>query len=114
MINIYLLLLFGCTFFSAISQILLKRSADMEHKNWIREYLNWRVITAYSIYAVVLLLNIWAFTKVDMKYGAVIDTFTYVFVMVLSILLLRENIPKGRIVGNLIIMAGVIIYTLAP
>lgn len=113
MINWYLVLLFSCTLFSAISQLLLKRSADMEHENWIREYLNWRVITAYSIYAIVLLLNIWAFTQVDLKYGAVIDTFTYVFVMVLSIWFLHEKIPKGRVFGNLIIMAGVIIYTLA-
>lgn len=114
MTNIFILLLFGCTFFSAISQILLKQSADMEHKNWIREYLNWRVITAYTIYAAVLLLNIWAFTQVDLKYGAVIDTFTYVFVMLLSIVMLHEKIPKGRIVGNIIIMIGVIIYTIAP
>ena len=112
MINIYLLILFGCTFFSAISQILLKRSADIEHENWIKEYLNWRVITAYSIYAIVLLLNIWAFTKVDLKYGAVIDTFTYVFVMLLSIALLHEKIPKGRVIGNILIMIGVIVYTL--
>lgn len=114
MINWYLVLLFSCTLFSAISQLLLKRSADMEHENWIREYVNWRVITAYTIYAAVLILNIWAFTKVDLKYGAVIDTFTYVFVMLLSMTFLHEHIPKGRIIGNIIIMAGVLIYTLAP
>lgn len=108
------MLLFGCTFFSAISQILLKRSANIEHENWIREYLNWRVITAYAIYAIVLLLNIWAFTKLDMKYGAVVDTFTYVFVMLLSRLILKEHISKGRMAGNILIMIGVIVYTIAP
>lgn len=112
MINIYILLLFACTFFSAVSQILLKKSADIDHGSWIREYLNWRVITAYSIYAIVLLLNIWAFTKIDLKYGAVIDTFTYVFVMLLSIMVLHEKIPKGRVLGNILIMIGVIVYTL--
>ena len=112
MINIYILLLFACTFFSAVSQILLKKSADIDHGSWIREYLNWRVITAYSIYAIVLLLNIWAFTKIDLKYGAVIDTFTYVFVMLLSMTVLHEKIPKGRVLGNILIMIGVIVYTL--
>ena len=114
MINWYLVLLFSCTLFSATSQLLLKQSANIEHENWIREYVNWRVITAYGIFAVVLLLNIWAFTKVDLKYGAVIDTCTYVFVMLLSMTFLHEKIPTGRIIGNAIIMAGIIIYTLAP
>ena len=59
-----------------------------------------------------LLANTYAYTKVDMKYGAVIDTFSYVFVMLLSWLLLKERFSKGQLVGNLIIIAGVLIYTL--
>ena len=47
-----------------------------------------------------------------MKYGAVIDTFSYVFVMVLSYLLLKEKFNKGQLIGNLIIISGVLIYTL--
>ena len=33
--------------FSAVSQILLKQSANEEHASALREYLNWRVIVAY-------------------------------------------------------------------
>ena len=32
-----------CTMFSAVSQILLKQSANEEHASALREYLNWRV-----------------------------------------------------------------------
>ena len=60
----------------------------------------------------VLLLNTYAYTKVDMKYGAVIDTFSYVFVMVLSYLILKEKFTKGQLIGNLIIITGVMVYTL--
>ena len=81
--NNYMWLLFIGTFFSAFSQLLLKQSANKTYKNPIFEYLNWRVILSYGIFAAVLFLNTYAYTKVDMKYGAVIDTFTYVFVMVL-------------------------------
>lgn len=108
----YLLLMFAGTFFTAVSQVLLKQSAKEEHKSWIFEYLNWRVITAYGIAFTVLFLNTYAYTKVDMKYGAVIDTFSYVFVMVLSYLLLKEKFNKGQLIGNLIIISGVLIYTL--
>lgn len=108
----YLLLMFAGTFFSAVSQILLKQSSGKTYKNVIFEYLNWRVIVAYGISFSVLLLNTYAYTKVDMKYGAVIDTFSYVFVMVLSYLILKEKFTKGQLIGNLIIITGVMVYTL--
>ena len=110
--NKYLVMIFIATFFSAISQILLKKSANQTHKNVIFEYLNWRVILAYFIFFAVLMVNTVAYTKIDMKYGPVIDTCTYVSVMLLSLLILKEKFKKGRLIGNLIIIIGVIIYTM--
>lgn len=108
----YLLLMFGATFFSAASQVLLKQSAGKKHKSVIYEYLNWRVIVAYGISFAVLLVNTYAYTVVPMKYGAVIDTFTYVFVMALSYLILKEHFSRGQLIGNLIIITGILVYTL--
>ena len=110
--NIYLIILFVATFFSAGSQVLLKQSARREYDKWIYEYLNWRVITAYAIAFGVLFINTWAFTKVDMRYGSVIDTFTYVFVMLLSFFLLKEKFNAKQLLGNLLIICGVLVYTL--
>ena len=95
-----------CTMFSAVSQILLKQSANEEHASALREYLNWRVIVAY------LILNTYAYTQVDLKYGPVLDTFTYVFVLLLSFGVLKEKVSKGKLIGNLIIILGVLVYTL--
>ena len=108
----YMLILFATTFFTAFSQVLMKQSAQIKHKSWIYEYLNWRVITAYGIAFAVLFANTWAYTGVDMRFGPVIDTFTYVFVMIFSFVLLKEHFTKGQLIGNLIIIAGVLIYTL--
>ena len=107
-----MLLMLAGTFFSASSQILLKQSANTEHKSGIYEYLNWRVLAAYAIFFGVLLLNTYAYTRVPYKYGSVIDTFTYVFVLLLSRFLLKEKITTGKFVGNLIIIAGILIYSL--
>lgn len=101
-----------CTVFSAVSQILLKQSANQEHESALKEYLNWRVVTAYMIFGSVLLVNTYAYTQVDMKYGPVLDTFTYVFVLILSWLVLKEKITRGKLIGNLLIVAGVLIYTM--
>lgn len=110
--RLFMLIMFGCTFFSAISQVLLKQSANKTYSHPIYEYLNWRVIVAYGMFFGVLLTNTYAYTRVEMKYGPVIDTFTYVFVLILSIGVLKEKINKGKLIGNLIIILGIIIYTL--
>ena len=112
--NRYILLMFGLTFFSAFSQLLLKLSSNEKHETQIQEYLNSKVITAYIIYAAVLLLNTWAYTKVSLKYGPVIDTFTYVFVLLLSVSVLKEKVSGWKLAGNLLIIAGVLLYTLEP
>ena len=102
----------GGTFFTAVSQILLKQSSNIKYQNKIREYLNFRVILSYGIFFLILLLNTWCYTKVEMRYGPVIDTAAYVFVLLLSRLILKEKFTKGKILGNLIIIAGILIYTL--
>lgn len=110
--RLFMLLMLSGTFFSAISQILLKQSANMEYKNPLREYLNWRVILAYGIFFSVLLLNTYCYTKVDMRFGPVIDTAAYIFVLIFSKAILKEKITKGKLLGNLIIVIGILIYTL--
>lgn len=112
--NKYMLLMFIATFFTAFSQLLLKLSAGEKHEKPIQEYLNAKVITAYLIFAAVLLLNTYAFTKVDLKYGAVIDAFTYVFVLILSRVVLGERFSGWKLAGNVIIVAGIVVYTLQP
>ena len=102
----------GGTFFTAVSQILLKQSSNIKYENKIREYLNFRVILSYGMFFLILLLNTWCYTTVEMRYGSVIDTAAYVFVLLLSRLILKEKITKGKILGNLIIITGILIYTL--
>lgn len=109
--EVCLFLMFAGTFFTAVSQVLLKQSANRTYKSPIREYLNWRVMLSYFIFFCVLLVNTYAFTQVEMKYGTVIDAFSYVFVMLLSYTLLKEKFSKGRLIGNLIIIVGILIYT---
>ncbi len=112
--NRYVLLMFLLTFFSAVSQLLLKLSANEKHEGRFGDYLNWKVITAYIIFALVLLLNTYAYTKVNLKYGPVIDTFTYVFVLLLSVMVLREKLTRWKLLGNVMIIAGVLLYALEP
>ena len=110
--NPFLLIMVAGAFLTAISQLLLKESANQEHTSFLREYLNWRVILAYGIFFGVLLANTYAYTKVDMKYGSIIDTLAYVFVFALSVLVLKERVTRRKLIGNLLIVAGILIYSL--
>ena len=106
-----LLLLFG-SFLTAVSQILLKASANRQHKKSIYRFLNWRVIVSYMIFFGVLLLNIYIYTGIDLKYGSIINASSYLFVIVLSALIFKDRISLNKIIGNLLILSGIIIYTI--
>lgn len=106
-------LMFGSAFLSAVSQLLLKQSADLPHASPIRAYWNGRVLSAYAIFAVTVFVNIWAFRSLDYKYGEVLLTSSYGFVLVLSRLVLRERITGAVFCGNLLIALGIAVYLFA-
>ena len=103
------ILLFG-VLISSISQILLKKSADKQYESKIREYLNFRVIFAYSIFFAATLCSVVAYTKIPLSLGPVLESTGYGFVALLSWLFLKEKISKQKIIGLAIIIIGVFIY----
>ena len=106
---IVILGIFAC----ACSQILLKESADKNPKGWIREMLNWRVAVAYAIFFGSLLINITAMSKgVNLKDLPILESLGYIFVPVLSYLILKEKISKATIISMFLILSGIIVFYL--
>lgn len=104
----YILVVAGI-FASACSQLLLKRSADREHKSWLRSMLNWRVITAYGIFFCSLFINITAMSRgVNLKDMPIQESLGYVFVPLLSYIVLKEKITKRTIVSIVLILIGIV------
>lgn len=97
---------------TAFSQIILKKSADRKYKSVFFEYLNPYVIFSYVCYIGVLVLNVFIYTKVDYRFGVVINSMSTVFVMLLSHIILKEVITKRRIIGNVIIVCGILAFML--
>lgn len=97
---------------SSLSQILLKKSAQKEKKSVLQEYLNPYVIGGYGITGFCMLLMIYAYRGMPFKYGAVLESLTYLYIMILSKLLLKERLTKKKVIGNIIIVIGVIIFSL--
>lgn len=106
-----LIFLFG-VFVSSVSQILLKKSAQKEYPNKLKEYLNARVIFAYIIFFGATLCSILAYTVIPLSLGPIIESAGYIFVAVLSWLFLKEKISKQKMLGISIIIIGIVIFSL--
>ena len=106
-----LILLFGFLV-SAIAQILLKKSAQKEYASKIEEYLNTYVIISYAIFFGATLCTVIAYKKVDLSFGPILGTTEYIFVAVLSRLVLKEHISIRKIIGLGVIIAGIVVFAL--
>ena len=111
-ISIYYLFMLSAVVLAAFAQILLKKGALKKHKSILFEYLNPHVICGYGIMMAGMLLNVLAYRKVEYKNGPVIASLGFLFVMVLSWFFFKEKITKKKLIGNLIILVGILIFYL--
>lgn len=106
----YVMIYLAGVFFSAVSQILLKKEAVREHKNFLAEYLNFRVIFSYAVFFGCTLLSMLAYRGIPMNWGPVLETTGYVFVTVLGAIFLGERITRKKVIALAVIIAGILIY----
>lgn len=99
-------------FISSCSQILLKLSAEEEYDNIIKEYINWKVIIAYSILLCSSFLTIYAYKMVPLSLGVVLEASAYLYVAVLGFFVLHEKIGKKGATGMLLVLIGIVISSI--
>ena len=98
---------------SAFSQVLLKKSAsDSKNSSFIKQYLNIRVIGAYAIFVIATLLSIYAYKVIPITLGAILGTLEYGLVAFLSYIFFKEKLSTRQIIGILLIVAGIIVYSI--
>lgn len=98
---------------AGFAQIILKKFANSEKsKKTLKRFLNFRIIIAYSIMLVATLLNVFALRYMELKLASVIDALSYIWVPLLSWLLLKEKITQNNIIGCGIIILGIIIFSI--
>lgn len=95
---------------ASISQILLKKSAQKEYPSLLKEYLNPYVIIGYGMMVLSTILTILAFKGLDYKNGPIIESIGYLFVMLLSWKFLKEKITKKKVIGNALILIGIMVF----
>lgn len=98
-------------FLSAFSQVLLKKSAVIERDSVIKEYLNPLVISGYALTGCCMVLMIFAYKYLPLKYGAVFESLVYIYALILGKMVFDEKITRTQLLGTLLIVAGVIVFS---
>ena len=106
-----LIFIFG-VFISSLSQIILKKSAMSQYESKIKEYLNPKVIFAYTIFFGATFCSIFAYKVIPLSFGPILESAGYIFVSLFSWLLLKQRISKRKIIGLILIIIGIAIYAL--
>lgn len=105
----YALLFLFSVFVSSCSQILLKKSTEIEYCSKIQEYLNLKVVAAYFIFFISSFITVFAYKYIPLSLGPIFEASGYIFVAVLSWFFLHERIGKRKALGLLIILSGIVI-----
>ena len=109
---LYIIIFLCSVFISAVSQIILKTSANRKYESRLQEYLNPRVIIAYGIFFLSSLMTILAYRGVPLSMGPVLEASGYVWVAVLGRLTLKEEINRRKLIGMIVIICGIVIFAI--
>ncbi len=106
----YIAILFLSVLISAYSQILLKKSANQSYYKPIYEYFNPYVICGYFIFFAAVFLDMIGLKKVPVSYIPIIESSSYVFVLIFSRIFLKEKIEIKKFFAISIILCGIAVY----
>lgn len=95
---------------ASLSQVILKKSAMIHYETRLKEYLNPYVIGAYFFFFGSSLLTTFAYRGVPLTIGPVLESTGYIYVGILGMLILKEKLSRRKIIGNLLIVGGILVY----
>ena len=99
-------------FVSAISQVLLKRSATCEYGSVVREYLNPLVIFAYLLFVGATLLSVLSYQGIPLSMGPVLDATGYLWVTLFGVTVFHERMSGIKLLALALIVCGIVVYAL--
>ncbi len=96
---------------ASFAQMLLKKGAALPHESIVGEYLNRWVIGGYALLGLSLVTNIFAMScGIQVKEISIIESFSYLFVPLLSFLFFKDRIGLRKWEAIAVIIAGVILF----
>lgn len=101
------------TLVASVSQVLLKKSAEKTYTSLIKEYLNPYVIFGYGLMVCSTVCGVIAYNNgLEYKSGVMVESIGFVMVMIFSKVFFGEKITKRKIIGNVLILVGMLVFYL--
>lgn len=112
MFNVFFLIMIFSEFLATTSQVLLKKSAQKEYPNFIREYLNILVIAGYGLLVLSMIIGIFCYRGLGYMGVVVMEPIAYILVMFFSRVIFKEKITVNKIIGMCFIIGGIVVFNL--
>lgn len=109
--NEYSLILLAGVFISAISQVMLKKSALKQYSSRLREYINPMVIIAYVLFVGTTLLSIIAYKGIPLSMGPILESTSYIYITIFGVKIFKEKMNYKKMVALAFILIGIFIYS---
>lgn len=95
---------------AVIAQIVLKRSADAEHKSLLSELVNVRTVVGYGLFTISFCVTTLSYKGVPLYLVPIVDSFSYILVLVMGHFFLNDLINWRKTSGIALIVVGIIIF----
>lgn len=108
----YVALLLASVLVSAVSQVMLKKSALRTHASAFAEYANPLVVGAYALFVVSTLMTVFAYREVPLSLGPVLEATSYLYVTLFGVTIFKERISLLKLCALCLIVGGICVFAL--
>ena len=105
----FMMLFVICVFVSSCSQIVLKKSANRNHKG-LKIFLNKETIIGYGIFFTMTLCVTFIYRHIELTTGVLLESFSYIFIPALSWFFFKDKLNKTQWIGVGFIISGILVY----
>ena len=78
----------------------------------LKEYLNPLVIIACTIFVGTTLLSVYAYKGIPLFKGPVLEATSYIYITIFGVCIFKEKLNPKKIVALLLIVGGILVYSL--
>lgn len=105
--SLYIILFIISVLIASFSQIILKKGA-MQKNIYINKY----TIIGYLLMIISTLFTLIAYKGVNLSLSQMLQSLSFIFVTILSYLFLKEKIKKKTIIGLILVVIGILVYSI--
>ena len=100
-----------CSILGGIAQIMLKLGMDKFELNLFSMLYNWQLLIGVFLYGLSFILYNFALKHGDLTLLYPLISFSYIFVIILGAIILKEPFTIKKLIGSMLIVLGVFVIT---